>query len=212
MTSESKTLYIWDIANTIILEPWDAEGTGFSNMGAYVESLGYDLKTISPRDYEWLYEKPYKKGMFKLGPNKGFKDVLTWTKNNIVFTQGNREQLDWRAEYLNPRCGFDFRDFIEEINSTFDYGDTNCKTKEMLKDLLKRKYNEGFKTVVYTDDRVINCQSFIEAADELISELPDFTYRTYHIQNDNKGARVKQGYAEIGNLYDLQDVEQKLHE
>ena len=59
-------VYLWDLANTLFPEKWEAKKSGVPNYKAYVESLGYDLKTITPHDYEWAYEPPYKKSFFFL--------------------------------------------------------------------------------------------------------------------------------------------------
>jgi hypothetical protein len=198
------TLYIWDLADTLFPARWNSELSGVSSYDAYVESLGYNLKTISPRDYEWAYERPYKEGLFELAIAEGFREVLTWAKNNIVFTTGNREQMDWRAEQLNKKYDFDIRDYIKEVYSTFDYGNTNRKTKKMLEDILGKKHRDGFTTAIYTDDNLGNCEFFIAAAAEFTLQTPDFHYRVYHMMNDNKGLRPQKDCWEIGDLYDLQ--------
>lgn len=193
-----KTLYIWDLANTLFPEEWD-KNTGFENYDRYVESLGYDLKTISPLDYERAYERPYREGLFKLKIADGFKEVLSWTKNNLVFTTGNKEQIDWRAEYFLKQGLFDIRLYFKEIISTFDFGNTNKKTKEMIIKILKEKAKEGYTDFVYTDDKLENCLFFLEAA----KEVKGLKIRVYNIKNDNLGIRKKDNYWEIGNLYDL---------
>ncbi|KKU48042.1 MAG: hypothetical protein UX68_C0023G0018 [Parcubacteria group bacterium GW2011_GWA2_46_9] len=163
----AQTLYLWDLANTLFPERWDSERSGVPSYDAYVEALGYDLETITPHDYEWAYERPYKDGLFVLSIADGFREVLTWTKNNAVFTTGNREQVDWRAEQLHKKYDFDIRDYIKEICSTFDFGNTNRKTKDMLENILDKKYREGFRVAVYTDDNLGNCEFFIAAATTL---------------------------------------------
>lgn len=205
-----KTLYIWDLANTLFPEHWNSKLSGFGSYDDYVKSLGYDLNTISPHDYEWSYEQPYKEGLFELNVADGFREVLSSTKNNAVFTTGNKEQIDWRAEQLNKKYDFDIRDYVKEIYSTLDYGNTNKKTQAMLEDILKKKYKEGFTTVVYTDDNLDNCLFFIKAAKGFTQQAPDFNFRVYSIRNDNKGVRPKDGYFEIGNLYDLKKNEEKI--
>ncbi len=57
MKASDKTFYLWDLANTLFPEKWNKKKSGFENYDEYVESLGFDLKTISPRDYEWAFKK-----------------------------------------------------------------------------------------------------------------------------------------------------------
>lgn len=200
-----KTLYLWDLAWTLFPEKWNKEKSGFGSFDEYVESLGFDLKNISPRDYEWAYEKPYKEGMFDLDIAKGFRETLSFTKNNAVFTTGNKEQVEWRAAQINPKVGFDIRNYIGEIHSTFDYGDRHIKTKEMLQDILKKKFAAGCEIVVYTDDKIENIQFFLEAAKA-------YKVRCYHMKNDDQGLREKGGYYEAGSLFDVMEMEKKIRE
>lgn len=198
-----KIIYIWDLANTLFPEEWDKEGTGFNNYDEYVKSLGYDLKNISPLDYEKAYERPYKEGLYKLKIADGFQEVLSWTKNNVVFTTGNKEQIDWRAEYFLKQGLFDSRPYLKEIHSTFDFGNTNKKTKEMIIEILKKKVKEGYDEVVYTDDKLENCLFFLGAA----KEIANLKVRIYNIKNDNFGIKQKNNYWEIGSLYNLMENE-----
>lgn len=191
-----KILYLWDLAGTLFLEKWDREKSGFESYADYVKSLGYDLETISPQEWEWAYERPFEEGYLQVSPSPGFREVLSWTKNNAAFTTGNREQIDWRAGQILPKYGFDIRDYLKEIHSTFDYGNTNKKTPEMLQAILRKKFEDGFDTFVYTDDKLENSLFFQEAA-------KDYTHRVYHFKNDNKGLRSKDNYLEIGSLLDL---------
>lgn len=208
----NKTLYLWDLAGTIFREEWDAERTGFAGYYDWLEArLGKKMSEITPREEEEMYKVPYGEGWyFKLDLMPGAKESLEWAEYSEVFTQGNPEQIDWRAEYLTPRIGFDVRKFFKKINSTFDYAETNVKTKEMLLDYLRKKYDEGFKSVVYTDDKLKNCENFAEAAEEFKKESGDFSYRLYHIMNDGEGLRAKEGYVEIGSLHDLIEAEKNL--
>lgn len=203
-----KTLYLWDMANTLIPEKWNAEKSGFSNYDAYVVSLGYDLKTIRPSDYERAYERPYKEALFDYRIAEGAQEVLSWTKHNFVFTTGNREQIDWRAEYLKPQCGFDIRDYLTEIYSTFDYGDTNTKTLAMLMDILRKKYHDGYETAVYADDKEANCRFFLDAVSALNKEWVPLTARVYHVRNDEGVFEQKEkNFFSIANLLQLLENE-----
>lgn len=135
----NRTFYLWDLANTLFPEKWNKKKSGFESFDKYVEFLGFNLKNISQRDYEWAYEIPYKKGLFDLKIAKGFKKTLSWTKNNIVFTTGNKEQLDWRQVQLGKKYKINIKDYLKEIYSTFDFGNTNKKTLEMLASLMEKK-------------------------------------------------------------------------
>lgn len=209
----TKTLYLWDMAGTIFHEKWDTEKTKYPSIEAWVAAqLGKDIKDVSDRKFEQMHEIPYKEGWyFQLALQPGVKEVLSWTQHNETFSTGMQEQMDWRSQYLTPRVGFDIRDFFQKLNSTFDYGETNKKTKEMLIDYLEKKYQQGYKTVVYTDDKVKNCQFFIDAVKSLRKKYPDFSYRLYHILNDDSGIKDKEAYWEIGSLYDFLTNEQKLN-
>ncbi|MFA6410170.1 MAG: hypothetical protein WCW26_01185 [Candidatus Buchananbacteria bacterium] len=201
----AKTLYLWDLAGTIFNEVWDVVKTGYPDYEAWVEAqLGKKISEVSDRQCEEMYEIPYKQGWhFQLDLKPGAKEVLTWAKHNETFSQGMQEQIDWRAQYLTPRVGFDIRRFFQKLNSTFDYGETNKKTKEILTDYSIKKYQAGYKTIVYADDKLTNCQAFIDAVESVKMSYPDFSYRLYHILNDNSGLVEKDGYWQIGSLLDL---------
>ena len=201
----NKTLYLWDLANTLFPEEWDKK-TGFENFDEYVKSLGYDLKNISPLDYERCYEKPYRKGLFKLKIADGFQEVLSWTKENEVFTTGIREQVDWRAENFLSRGLFDIKPYLKKINTTFDFANTNKKDEKIIKFLFKKKIKEGYNEIVYTDDKLENCLLFRGVG----KKIKNLKLRVYNLKNDNLGIRKKKDYWEIGNLYDLLENEKKL--
>ena len=133
----------------------------------------------------------------------GYREVLSWTKNNEAFTTGVKEQMDGRADQLKKVVGFDVRDYLSKINSTFDYEETNLKTKTMLVQLITKKYNEGYKTIVYTDDKLENLKEFKAAAGLVKKDQPDFNYRLYHFLNDHSGLKRESYYWAIGSLYDL---------
>ncbi|MBI4427166.1 MAG: hypothetical protein HY569_01635 [Candidatus Magasanikbacteria bacterium] len=191
------TLYLWDMANTLFPEKWNPEITGFADFGAYVKSLGVDAE--NPRVFEECYKEPYIHGeRFNLRIADGFADVLSWTKHNETFTTGIREQMDWRAEYLNLKVGFDIIKYFQKIISTFDFGETNVKTQEMLEKYLARRKSDGYNAVVYTDDKLANCEMFKKAAESV-----GISFRVYNMKNDSGGLRNEGWYWEIGNLYDL---------
>lgn len=204
-----RTLYLWDLANTLFREVWNRELTGFESFEDYVISKGVELNDA--RGFEECYKEPYLQGeMFNLDVMPGYREVLSWTKNNETFSTGFQEQLRWRASYLNPRVGFDILNFFRKLGSTFDYGETNVKTKEMLVDYLNEKLTEGFKTIVYIDDKLANSHFFISAADGLKKQYSLFNCRFYHMLNDGKGLRAKDGYCETGSLYDLKESEERI--
>ncbi|MFA6254753.1 MAG: hypothetical protein WC675_01815 [Patescibacteria group bacterium] len=208
----TKTLYLWDMAGTIFHEEWDVKETKYPSIEAWIEAqLGKKIKDVPDRKFEQMYEIPYKEGWyFQLALQPGAKEVLSWTKYNETFSTGMQEQMDWRAEYLVPKTGFDFRSCFQKLNSTFDYGETNKKTKEMLVDYLEKKYQQGYKTVIYTDDKETNCQFFLEAVKSVKDKYPDFSARLYHILNNNSGIKDKKTYWEIGSLYDFLANEKKV--
>jgi len=204
----SKTFYLWDMADTLFPEVWDKEKSGFESYDQYVQSLGFDLKTISGKDYEWAYKIPYETGMFNLNLAKGFKKVLKCTKHNAAFTTGNREQTDWRQTQLGKKYGIKIKDYLPEIYSTFDYGDTNKKTVEMLADILKQKFTKGYQTVVYTDDKKTNCKFFISAAKLALRKKININYRVYNIRYGLPALKqLKENFFQIGSLLQLLEQE-----
>lgn len=199
-----KTLYIWDLAGALFLETWNRKKSGKKNYYEYLKSLGFDLKKISPYDYEWFYRTPYLNGWLKVAPALGFKKVLAWTKNNVVFTTGIKEQINWRAEQLLPKYHFDVRKHIKKIYTTFDYKNTNVKTKEMLQNVIKRNYKKDYKRFVYIDDKKKNCFLFITAFKTMLDKGFGLNAVVYHIKNDGSGIKSKSDkFIEVGSLSDV---------
>lgn len=199
-----KTLYIWDLAGTLFMERWDRAKSGVASYNAYVKSLGYDLKTISPHDYEMAYKKPYQDGLYSLSLPRGFKKVLAWTKNNAVFTTGSKEQMDWRAKQLLPKYHFDVRKYIKKIYSTFDYKNTNVKTKEMLMDIILKKHKQGYRMFIYTDDKKRNCIFFLKATGVLVRDGYNLKTRVYYINTRaEKIKNIGQELIQVGGLMSL---------
>ena len=213
MAKKSKTLYLWDMASTIFYEEWNVEKTGCNTYEEWVEKqLNKKIEEVSDREVEEMFKIPYSDGWyFKLDLQKGVSEVLPWTKNNEAFTTGNPEQFLWRTQHTTPKTNFNARDYFQKINSTFDFGETNDKTEEMFLSILDNKYKEGFRTVVYTDDKVENAKFFKQVAEKIKEKYNDFDYRVYHILNDDKGLRNKDWYCEIGSLYDLLENEKSIN-
>jgi hypothetical protein len=207
MKNVAKTLYLWDLADTLFGEDWNVEKTGLADFDAYIESLGYDLKTIDARTYEWHYERPFKDGLIELSILPGFVETLTWTKNNAVFSTGNPEQIQWRAEVFLKKGLPDILGFFQKIYSTFDYGNTNHKTAAMFLDILEKEAANGYSTIVYSDNKLENCRQFQQAADQ----APSVQTRLYHVKAANGGLQaISQNFFEIPNLLELLRNEQKL--
>ena len=208
----AKVFYLWDLADTLFIERWDKNKSGFDTYNDYVVNLYQKpLANVTPLEYELADKRPYKEGLYSLSIADGFKEVLSWTKNNGVFTTGNKEQMDWRAVQLQNKYGFDVRPYITEIYSTFDYGNTNVKTEDMLVDLISKKIKQGFNTVVYTDDKPVNCQFFIKAAEQCQTMGILVKFRVYNLSNDNTPLEeISDGYYKIGNLGQLRDNEEYL--
>jgi len=202
---QNKTLYLWDLADTLFSERWDKGGTGILNYDAYIESLGYDLKTIDAKTYEWLYEQPFRDGRMILGLMPGFKEILTWAKHNAVFTTGNIEQIDWRAEVFIKKEVGDVRKFFEKIYSTFDYGNTNQKTEQMFLDILRKESMNGRSALVYADNRLDNCEQFKQAAQKYSA----IKTQLYHINsNALKIREIATNFFEVSGLPELLKNEQ----
>jgi len=208
----SKTLYLWDMAGTLYPQKWNDGLTGTKSFDEWIEKqLGKKIDEVSPRKYEEMYEVPYTKGIyFNLSVQPDYQKVLSWTKRNEAFTTGLSQTNDWRATYLNPLVGYDIRDYLQKINLTFDYAETNVKTEEMLINYLTGKFKEGYQTIVYTDDNLKNCESFCKAVKLVQKNYPKFSCRIYHIKNNQSGINDKKWYYEIGSLTDLMNNEKRL--
>lgn len=202
---DKNILYLWDLGGTLFPEKWNAEKTGFLTYEDWAaDKLDKRKEDLTNEEIDRTYEIPYSQGWYiNLDIAKGFQEVLEWAKNNEAFTSGIPEQIEWRSKYLNPKVGFDVRSFLKKINAASDYGAYNTKTKEMFLKYLDEKYKQGCKVVVFTDDNFKYCKLFMQAAEKIKGEHKDFSYRCYHILNDNGGLRKKEWYFEIGNLYDL---------
>ncbi len=201
-----KTLYLWDLANTLFPEKWNAELTGYATFEDYVKATVKNPN--DPRQFESAFQEPYIHGeMYNLAVADGFKEVLSWTKNNEAFTTGVKEQMDWRAVYLNPRVGFDVKSYFKKINTTFDFAETNVKSKKMIVRYLSNKVSEGYDTIVYTDDKLANCQLFQEAVNQVQRENPGLNCRIYHVLNSSSAFCKRSWYFEIGNLKDFLESE-----
>jgi len=208
-----KTLYLWDLAGTLYPEKWNKEVTGAESFDDWIEKqLNKPISEVSPRKYEEMYEIPYTKGTyFNLEIQPDYREVLVWTKYNEAFTTGLQKTNDWRAVYLNPIVGFDIKDYLQKINSSFDYAETNIKTREMLADFLSSKYQEGYSMVVYTDDKLKNCEKFMEAVKLVQKNYPEFGCRVYHLLNDRSGINDKKWHYQIGTLTDLMNNEKRIN-
>lgn len=204
----NKTFYLWDLADTLFAEQWDQKKSGLKNFNAYVKSRGYNIKTVPAINYEHCYKIPFLTGLLKVRPNRGFWEILQWTKNNGVFTTGNIEQLEWRWRQQKERGGRDFRKPLKEVHSTFDYGNTNRKNAKMFADILKKKHRQGFNTIVYADNKTSNCRYFISAVSKLRQQGLYIDYRLYHMSPGLKKFRKlrKRQYA-VGGLQQILQIE-----
>ncbi|MBT4210134.1 MAG: hypothetical protein HOE19_04455 [Candidatus Komeilibacteria bacterium] len=209
---EKKILYLWDLTGTLFHEKWNKEFTGVDSYEDWLEEkLNKNIKDVSPREYEEMCREPYSKGKhFNLDIYPGFKEVLEWTKNNEAFTSGLIEHNDWRAKYLNPILGYDIRQYFQKINTTFDYEDTNIKNEEMFYQYLQNKYKQGYKTIIYTEDKIKYIKCFKIAALKLHKKYPDFSFRLYHILHNEKDIKDQAGYWEAGSLLGVLNNEKKL--
>jgi hypothetical protein len=205
MDKPSKTFYLWDLADTLFGERWNVEKTRLVNFDAYIESLGYDLKTIDSKTYEWSYERPFKDGLMELSILPGFKETLSWTKHNATFTTGNPEQIEWRAEVFIKKGLPDIRPYFEKIYSTFDYGNINQKTSAMILDILKKEFKNGYTIFVYSDNNLENLYQFQNAADQ----IPTVKNRLYHIKaRSEKFKKITDNFFETPDLFKLLENEQ----
>lgn len=202
----SKTFYVWDQADTLFAEVWDIEKTGLPDYNVYVLSLGHDIETMPKRVYENAYEIPYRTEMFKVELMPGFKELLSWTKHNAAFTTGVPEQREWRTDQIKRKYGIELKDYIPEVFSTFDYGNTNVKTVEMYADVVRKVQKRGFTTVVYADDKIANCEMFEAGA----RTIPGITYRLYRVNPAMDSQLQGDTIKEVKNLFDILESEKNL--
>lgn len=214
MSEKDKTIYLWDLAGTLFYEKWDKEKTGAESFEKWIEGkLNKKVADISPREYEEMQYEPYTNDLY-LGLNiqPGFEEILSWTGHNETFSTGNPEQVEWRAEALQKKLGIDIRGYFQALNSTFDYGETNIKTEKMIAQYLDSKYKKGFKTIVYTDDKIENVDFFKKAAMNFKKLYSDFDFRLYHMLNDDSEIKDKSDYWEAGNLLEVLKNEKNINE
>jgi hypothetical protein len=196
------------MAGTLFIEEWDSKLTGFVDYEAWLSAkLNKSIAEISEHDYEFGYQEPFTSGRpFQIELMPGFKEVLAWCRHNEAWTTGNKEQLAWRAQYLNPRVGFDIRAMLDKVNSSLDLFGTNKKSVKITEKLLQAKYNEGYEEIVYTEDKLKNCKIFYEAAINFRKQRPDFKFRIYYMtpETDHK---AEPWYQIVHNLFDVQKYE-----
>lgn len=203
------TLYLWDIANTIVVEKWDKIKSGFETYDQYLLAQGFDLATIKPLQYEINHCIPYTQGLYNLSLPSEVVETLAWTKNNILYTTGVKEQFDWRAQQLVPKYKVDLRDYISEIICTFDFEPINLKKEYMFMEIFDKIRLKGFDCLVYTDDKLEYCNLFYQAAVEFNKKHSTFKYATYNIlQNDAELKVIKENFYQIGHLRQLKNNEE----
>lgn len=196
-----KVFYLWDFSGTTIIENWNERMSGFKNYEEYLISKGLNLGSLSPWEYETNWEEPYKRGFVDLELPKGFDEALEWTNDNYAFTTGNREQFDWRAPELLRKYKKDYRRHFKGIVSTFDYGESNAKGREMFEDIFSKKIEQGYTTVVYVDDNEANCILCLKAITSLGLKESDFGVRVYHMNMHGKQSEKKaENFYEISSL------------
>jgi len=203
--NNKKTLYLWDLGDTLFIEKWNQEKTGFSSFNEWVEDkLGVDISGVSPRKYEEMYEIPYHQGWhFNLDIEPGFLEALALSEYNEAFTSGTPEQINWRAEYLQDIVGFDIRLYLQKVNSTFDFKETNIKDEDMYYSIFLNKVKEGHDTIVYSDDKIKYLEQCYRAGERIKKEYPGFELRLYQMINKDVGLTRKEYYWEAGSLFDV---------
>ncbi len=205
---EVKTIYLWDAANTLFPEQWQ-----HPEFAAYEDFLASKFPDGQHNnlDNEKLCAEAYQKEYYKVWPNKGFQELLKWTKNNYVVTTGTVEQTAIRREKILASHNFDINDYLSGVVSSFAYHDNpteNAKDEEFWLRMLKGKYDEGYQEIIYADDKVQGVKDFYLAANKL--NLPDLTVRGYHLKNDDSGLNQVGQYWEAGSLIDILEKEKSL--
>ncbi len=192
----SQTLFVWDLADTLFYQKWNTEHMQAADPIAWMAREGLDAST--PLQYEKNFKAIFTAGTpVDLALMPDYAEVLSQTADNQAFTTGNVEQVDWRAEYLNPQVGFDIKKYFSKIVSTFEFAPTNLKTEAVIEAYLKREA-ALYKKLVYTDNDLANCALFYKVGQKYFSDV-----KIFHFKNDRLGVRPQAWYIEIGALTDL---------
>ncbi|KKT05668.1 MAG: hypothetical protein UV78_C0021G0019 [Parcubacteria group bacterium GW2011_GWA2_43_17] len=208
MKSQNKKLYLWDAGNTLFPEKWQ-----HPQLKTYQDFLlsKFPDGRYNKLDDERADEEAYEKEYFKVWANDGFKELLEWTKNNFVVTTGTVKQTSLRRAIILFYEGFDIMKYIKGVISTFNYHDDpteNGKNEAFWLKWLKEKYHEGYREIVYADDKVQSVKNFYGAAGEL--NLSDLHVRGYHLKNDDSGINKVENYLVAGSLLDVLKNEKSL--
>jgi hypothetical protein len=197
-----RTIYIWDLADTLFIERWDAGKSGFATMEAYLKSIGKTAGQVTPFEYETAQADLYKKALLIADLAPGFFEILNFTKNNVAFTTGTKEQIVYRAEQIKQKYGRDILPLFKKIITTFDYEPSNIKNLTVYKKLAA-DLAQTSDILVYADNHLGNCQNFITACKD--KGLP---FRCHHITNDDGGLKKFDGFWQAGRLTDVLTNEQ----
>ena len=192
----TNTLYVWDLADTLFFQKWNEELMGAATPLLWMKKQRMDVSTLE--QYERNFEKFFLNGTtVDLALMPGYAEVLAQTNDNQAFTTGVIEQVDWRAEYLNPQVGFDIKKFFTKIVSTFDFVPTNLKTSAVIDAYLEQEA-ESYEHLVYTDNDLTNCELFHQIGRKYFASV-----RVFHFKNDGLGLRPQNWCAEVGCLTDI---------
>lgn len=206
---ESKKIYLWDAANTLFPEKW--QHPGFKTYEDFLASRFPDGQ-YNNLDDEKVCEESYQKEFYKVWPNKGFQELLEWTKNNYVVTTGTVEQTVIRRGKILVSHKFDINDYLSGVVSSFAYHDKpteNAKDEQFWLRMLKEKFDHGYREIIYSDDKVAGVQDFYSAAKKL--NFPDLTIRGYNLKNDESGLKQVGSYWEAGTLLDILENEKSIN-
>jgi len=119
--------------------------------------------------------------------------------------------MSWRASQLFKKYHFDVRRYFKKIYSTFDYKNTNIKTREMLTNIIERNYKQGYREFVYADDKKKNCIFFIDALNDLFTRGYQLTARVYNLKSGSDTVKAVTGqFIKVGSLLKLLKYEQIL--
>ena len=206
MAQKNSIIYLWDAGGTLFPEKWAWKK--YKNFKDFlVARYG---RNYTDWEEEKCWEEAYRKGYENVTLNKGFKKVLSWTKNNFVLTAGNYGQIDARREVYLRKYNIDIKSYLTGVITRFDYKRKNLKKdRGLFKLVLQDYFKKGYREFIYTDDNLKNIKEFVIAAQELkkIKEYQDLKFRAYNILNNNIGLTKKKDYWEIGSLTDLMENE-----
>lgn len=203
---KSKTLYLWDAADTIFIEDFRQELDSRDMFEHISKIIGFNAGELNDREYSRIEDIEFKKGVFEIDIMPGFRELLSWTKNNVIVSSGHPSQTGFRREIILKKHRFDIMPFFISVTQVFDWNDDHddaSRNPKMFQNIISRYRKNGYNEFVYADDKLKNCLSFIKAC--RTCSIND--YACYHITKDHKRIKTYLPYFEVKLLSDILELE-----